>query len=94
MTTTVVAAGAQVAMPHGVIDDRRGTWGMLLFILTEAALFLMFFFTYYYLGHVSRGPWPPEPPKLMFALVMLAVLVSSSVVLHLGERACSSARPS
>jgi cytochrome c oxidase subunit III len=87
MTTTVVAAGAQVAMPHGVIDDRRGTWGMLLFILTEAALFLMFFFTYYYLGHVSRGPWPPEPPKLMFALVMLAVLVSSSVVLHLGERA-------
>jgi heme/copper-type cytochrome/quinol oxidase subunit 3 len=87
MTTTVVAAGAQVAMPHGVIDDRRGTWGMLLFILTEAALFLMFFFTYYYLSHVSRGPWPPEPPKLMFALVMLAVLVSSSVVLHLGERA-------
>jgi heme/copper-type cytochrome/quinol oxidase subunit 3 len=92
MTTTVVAAGAQVAMPHGVIDDRRGTWGMLLFILTEAALFLMFFFTYYYLGHVSRGPWPPEPPKLMFALVMLAVLVSSSIVLHLGERAETEGR--
>ena len=74
-------------MPHGVIDDRRGTWAMTMFIATEATLFVMLFFTYYYLGHVSRGPWPPEPPKLTFALIMLAVLLASSVVLYAGERA-------
>lgn len=90
--TTVVAAGARVAMPHGVVDERRGTWGMLLFIVTEAALFLMLFFSYYYLAHASRGPWPPEPPKLMLALVMLLVLLSSSAVLHLGERAEQNGR--
>ncbi len=90
--TTLVAAGAQVMMPHGVTDERRGTWGMLLFILTEAALFLMLFFSYSYLAHASRGPWPPEPPKLMLALVMLVVLLSSSAVLHLGERAEKNGR--
>lgn len=84
---TTVAEGARVAMPHGVIDDRRGTWAMVMFILTEATLFAMFFFAYYYLGHVSRGPWPPEPPKLTLALIMLGVLLTSSVVLHAGEQA-------
>lgn len=73
-------------MPHGVVDTSRGTWAMGLFILTEAMLFLMLFFTYYYLGHQARS-WPPEPPTLALPLVMLAVLASSSAVLHLGERA-------
>jgi heme/copper-type cytochrome/quinol oxidase subunit 3 len=68
------------------VDTSRGTWAMGLFIVTEAMLFLMLFFTYYYLGH-SAPKWPPEPPKLPFALVMLVVLVSSSVVLHSGELA-------
>jgi heme/copper-type cytochrome/quinol oxidase subunit 3 len=86
MTTTVVAA-PRVSMPHGVIDDRRGTWAMVMFIATEATLFAFLFFTYYYLGRVSRAPWPPEPPKLMFALIMLVVLLTSSAVLHAGERA-------
>lgn len=74
-------------IPHDVIDDRRGTWGMLLFIVTEACLFVLLFFSYFYLGHVSRGPWPPEPPKITLALVMLAVLLLSSATLHWGERA-------
>jgi heme/copper-type cytochrome/quinol oxidase subunit 3 len=84
---TTVAEGARVAMPHGVIDDRRGTWAMAMFIATEASLFVMMFFTYYYLGHVSRGPWPPEPPEIRLALIMLVVLVTSSIVLRAGEHA-------
>jgi cytochrome c oxidase subunit III len=91
---TTLAEGARVAMPHGVIDDRRGTWAMAMFIATEAALFVMLFFTYYYLAHVSRGPWPPEPPKMRLALIMLVVLLASSGVLHAGERAEKASRPS
>ena len=84
MTTT--AEDVQVAMPHGVIDDRRGTWAMVMFILTEASLFVFLFFTYYYIGANWKGPYPPEPPKLMLALIMLGVLMGSSAVLYAGER--------
>jgi len=85
--TTTIAERARVAMPHGVIDDRRGTWGMVMFILTEATLFVFLFFTYYYIAYNWRGPYPPEPPKLTLALIMLGLLLASSVVLHAGERA-------
>jgi heme/copper-type cytochrome/quinol oxidase subunit 3 len=84
---TTMVEGAAVRMPHGVVDARRGSWAMAMFILTEATLFVMLFFAYYYLGHVARGPWPTEPPKYALALVMLAVLLGSSAVLHAGERA-------
>lgn len=67
-------------------DDRRGTGGMVLFIVTEAALFLMLFFAYFYLGR-DEPRWPmDEPPKLKLASIMLALLLTSSVVLHLGEQ--------
>jgi heme/copper-type cytochrome/quinol oxidase subunit 3 len=89
---TMIVEGARVAMPHGVIDDRRGTWAMVMFVATEASLFVMLFFTYYYLGHVSRGPWPPEPPKMRLALIMLVVLLVSSAVLHAGELAEKAGR--
>lgn len=84
---TRLAEGATVAMPHRVIDDRRGTWAMVMFILTEACLFVFLFFTYYYIAHTWHGPFPPSPPKLTLALIMLGVLMLSSVVLHVGERA-------
>jgi cytochrome c oxidase subunit I+III len=62
-------------------DQRLGTRTMWLFIATEATLFVMLFFSYFYLG-----PWPTErPPKLDFALPMLGVLLVSSGVLHWGE---------
>jgi len=83
----VVALDSAVAIPHHVVDDRRGTWGMLLFILTEACLFVLLFFSYFYLGHVSRGAWPPEQPKVTLALVMLIILLASSGSLYWGERA-------
>lgn len=81
---SVLVVGPPTTIPR-TIDVRRGTHAMLLFIATEAMLFLMFFFTYYYLGHAA-AKWPPEPPKYKLALIMLAVLLSSSVVLHWGEK--------
>jgi heme/copper-type cytochrome/quinol oxidase subunit 3 len=68
------------------LDERRGTRGMLLFIASEAMLFLMLFFSYFYLAR--RQPrWPMHPaPKLTLAFIMLAVLLLSSAVLYAGER--------
>ncbi len=68
------------------LDNRRGTGGMWLFILTEAALFLMLFFSYFYLAQ-GGWRWPFErPPKLYYAIPMLIVLWVSSAVLHWGEK--------
>ncbi len=75
----------RTTIPRTIVAD-RGTWAMLMFIATEATLFVCLFFSYYYLGH-DKPVWPPEPPKLTLALVMLGVLLTSSVVLHRGERA-------
>ncbi len=77
-------ASTATAAWRDVPDDQRGTFGMSLFILTEAMLFVMFFFAYFYIGH-DRASWPPVPPKLTKAIVMLAILVSSSFVLAWAE---------
>lgn len=75
-----------------VFDNRRGTAGMWLFIVTEAALFTMLFFAYFYLAQ-GGWRWPHEvPPKLMLALVMLVVLLASSAVLHWGEQQVKAAQ--
>ncbi|HLK51296.1 MAG TPA: cytochrome c oxidase subunit 3 [Bryobacteraceae bacterium] len=74
------------------LDERRGTAGMWLFILTEAALFILLFFSYFYL---AQGGWRwlgEEPPKLRLAIPMLVVLWISSAVLHWGERQVKAAR--
>jgi heme/copper-type cytochrome/quinol oxidase subunit 3 len=80
-----IVASAPTTIPRRIVID-RGSWAMLMFIATEAMLFVCLFFSYYYLGH-PLAKWPPEPPKYKLALVMLAVLVSSSLVLHEGEKA-------
>ena len=81
--STLVAP--RTTIPREVVTD-RGTWAMAMFIATEAMLFVCLFFSYYYLGHAAPK-WPPEPPEYKLALVMLAVLLTSSVVLHEGEKA-------
>jgi heme/copper-type cytochrome/quinol oxidase subunit 3 len=88
--TTIAAPPTTI--PRDVVAD-RGTWAMALFIATEATLFVCLFFTYYYLGH-DKPIWPPEPPKWKLAVVMLAILVTSSAVLHWGERQDRSGRSS
>lgn len=84
MSTVVVPY--ERSTPTTVVDHRRGSQAMVMFIITEAMLFLMFFFSYYYLGHTAPR-WPTELPKLTLALVMLVLLLSSSVVLYTGEQA-------
>ncbi len=72
-------------------DEARGTFGMALFIATEALLFVSLFFAYFYLGR-GQPAWPPEAPKLTMALILAAILVASSAVLHEGERARRTGR--
>jgi heme/copper-type cytochrome/quinol oxidase subunit 3 len=80
-------SGLAHPLPGLPIDVRRGTLGMWLFIATEASLFAMLFFAYFYLSR-NTPLWPPDaPPDLRLPLVMLLVLLTSSVVLFLGERA-------
>ena len=81
---SAVTDAAVTRMPRVVVPD-RGSWAMTMFIATEAALFVCLFFSYYYLGQQAPA-WPPEPPEWRLALVMLAVLSTSSGVLHWGER--------
>lgn len=58
---------------------------MYTVIATEFSLFVCLFASYYYLGS-NKDRWPiDEPPKMHLALMMLAVLLTSSVVLHWGE---------
>lgn len=69
------------ALPMG---QDRGTMGMILVITTEGLLFVVMLFGYLYEYH-ERQRWPPEPPKLMWPLIMLGVLLTSSGVLFVAE---------
>jgi heme/copper-type cytochrome/quinol oxidase subunit 3 len=62
-------------------DDTSGTWGMCLFIVTEAMLFLVLFFGYFYLG--ARAPvWPPANPDAGPALGMLVLFLLGTAALY------------
>lgn len=68
------------------VDDRRGTFGMALFIVSEALLFAILFFVYFY-SRSGNDAWPVhEPPKLHFTLPMLGVMLLSSGVIYWGEK--------
>lgn len=68
------------------VDNMRGSWGMAFFVTTEACLFLAMFFAYYYTDK-TNAQWRTEiPPKLHYALPMLAVLLISSAILYWGEQ--------
>lgn len=61
-------------------------WGMLFFILTEAALFAYLFLSYYYLG-ARHSEWPPSgPPEMKLAVINTVILVLSSVPMWWAER--------
>jgi len=68
------------------VDDRRGTFGMALFITSESLLFAILFFAYFYV-RAGNTAWPiHQPPRLHFTLPMLGVLMLSSAVIYWGER--------
>lgn len=68
------------------LDERRGVYGMWCAIATEASLFVCLFASYFFLGSNKDRFVIDQPPKLHYALIMLAVLIFSSIVLHWGER--------
>ncbi|HZW78893.1 MAG TPA: cytochrome c oxidase subunit 3 [Candidatus Deferrimicrobiaceae bacterium] len=68
------------------LETERGSYGMMLTILTEGFLFISLFASYFMLGSNKERWRIEEPPKLHYALPMLVVLLVSSVVLHWGER--------
>jgi heme/copper-type cytochrome/quinol oxidase subunit 3 len=70
------------------LDEKRGTWGMALAIVTEALLFVSVFFAYFYVGRLHR-PWPAEPPQVALAIVLLVILLASSVTAWASEHLLS-----
>jgi heme/copper-type cytochrome/quinol oxidase subunit 3 len=72
-----------------------GWWGMLAFILTEAAMFAAFIASYYYLRFVGDSGWPPPGDKLPHVMVPsigTGVLVLSCLPMWLAVRAARAGR--
>ena len=64
-----------------------GQWGMLSFLVSEAALFGTLIVTYlFYLGKDVVGPTPAEALKLPLVLGTTACLLASSATVHKAER--------
>ncbi len=66
-------------------DYDRGILAIWMVIYTEACLFLAFFSSYFMLGN-NKSRWTiDKPPAVRYALILLVILLSSSVVIHYGE---------
>ena len=78
-------------LPHHASGPRAfGWWGVVWLIATEATLFAMLIASYFYLRFRGGPVWPPddiEPPKLVLPLIMTVILLSSSIPVHMAERA-------
>jgi cytochrome c oxidase subunit III len=84
-------------LPTGSIGKlANGYWGMICFILTEAALFIYLQFSYYYHAvQPHQGPWPPDGvPSIRLALPNTILLLASSLVAWWGEHGTKHGRRS
>jgi len=87
MTMAAPTAAAQLQQPSRPEARSTGFWGMMLLIATEASLFAYLLFSYFYLGSLASGPWPPEgPPSLRLVLPNTLVLLISSGTMYWAER--------
>jgi heme/copper-type cytochrome/quinol oxidase subunit 3 len=81
---------AYVDRPLGPFAGRSlGWWGVVVAIATEATLFALLLFSYFYLWAQS-DEWPLggiEPPKLLLVSIRSVLLVGSSIPAQLAERA-------
>lgn len=74
------------------IELNRGVYAVWAVITTEAALFVCFFASYYFLGN-NKDRWAIDaPPKMTLAFIMLAALICSSLVMIFGERMVKQGR--
>lgn len=85
-------APSEVLLQPLGIDQSRGKQGMLLLICTEASLFVVLFFAYFFLSFGDLRWLHETPPKLVYAFIMLGVLVVSSFVLHWGAKQVDAGR--
>ncbi|MGE5660237.1 MAG: cytochrome c oxidase subunit 3 [Actinomycetota bacterium] len=70
----------------------KGMFGMTVFLLSESIIFLSFFFTYVVLRLTTPEWFPPGisgPEPSPFVILNTVILLSSSVVIQLAERALS-----
>ncbi len=88
MNSAVVNARVPPHAPPLVtaIDRGRGSFGMALFIATEAMLFAILFGAYYYLGPGSHRWQVETPPRLNFVLPALVLMILAAVFLRGGAR--------
>lgn len=85
MSSTVQISPPRVSLATLPLDQRRGMHAMWCVIATEAMLFVCMFGAYYYLGS-NKDRWAIETAPLWpFALILLAILLTSSAVLMWGE---------
>ncbi|MEO7986218.1 MAG: cytochrome c oxidase subunit 3 [Gemmatimonadales bacterium] len=78
---TTAAAAQRLPVDAGG-PGATGAWGMILLIVTEASLFVYLLFSYFYLGSMARGSWPPSgPPELRLALPNTIILLVSSTTM-------------
>ena len=84
-------------LPVGSAGKRAsGWWGLLALIVTEASLFGYLLFAYFYLNAQSGAgvAWPPDGlPDLRMPSINTVLLLSSSVMVWLGERRLRGNRP-
>src|SRR6516162_10227965 len=91
-TTTMTGAGAGGAFPvppavRPEVTLTAGQWGMLAFLVSEAALFGTLIVTYlFYVGRDVVGPTPAQALSLGLVVCTTACLLASSATVHVAER--------
>lgn len=86
-------SAADVSMNDRLPDHASGPraygwWGMAWLIATEATLFAGLIASYFYIRFKTGPVWPPEgieKPELELPLIMTAILLLSSIPVHLAE---------
>jgi cytochrome c oxidase subunit III len=91
-TTAVPATGQAFPVAPAIVPERTlspGQWGLLSFLVSEVAFFGTLIVTYvFYLGKdVMGGPTPAQVLTLPLVLGTTACLLTSSLTIHLAERA-------
>ena len=90
----MATAAAQLRTVERGRARSTGFWGMMLLIATEASLFAYLLFSYFYLGSMASGPWPPEgPPSLRLVLPNTMVLLLSSGTMYWAESGIRRGQP-
>ena len=90
MSTAETGLPGEVLPDHASGSRSYAWWGMVWLIATEATLFAILIASYFYIRFRSGPTWPPgeiADPELVLPLIMSAILLSSSVPVHLGAKA-------